>query len=104
MNIPFTRFIATVALVCALNFLPNMAWAATIDLKQDQLSPETFNPATIVKTANRLIALGNADAYAACSPTLTARAIPKLGRTECIATTISPGCACFFMTRNPIRL
>lgn len=64
MQTPHIKFVAAIAMICMLEFFLFSARAATIDLKQDQLSPETFNPATIVKTANQLIALGKADAYA----------------------------------------
>jgi len=36
----------------------------TIDLTPDQMTPETYNPARILATTNKLIALGPQDAYA----------------------------------------
>jgi hypothetical protein len=43
---------------------PSFAYSETIDLTPDQMSPVNFNPAIILQTANKLIALGNQDAYA----------------------------------------
>lgn len=40
------------------------ARGTTIDLTTDQLTPETYNPAKILATANKLIALGRKDAEA----------------------------------------
>ncbi len=54
----------TGTIVLALFLAPLTGSAAPVDLVPDQLSPETFNPAAILKTANKLIAIGNQDAYA----------------------------------------
>ncbi len=42
----------------------SVAFGDTIDLTADQLTSETFNPVPIVVTANKLIALGQQNAYA----------------------------------------
>ena len=46
-----------------LSLLVSNGYGDTIDWTQDQLTPGTYNPATILKTANRLIAAGGTTAY-----------------------------------------
>ncbi len=47
----------------ALLWLPVTVYSKPIDLTADEMTAETFNPAKLLTTANKLIALGNEDCY-----------------------------------------
>jgi hypothetical protein len=52
-----------ITLLLILAFVPDTAEASPIDLTSGVMTPQNYNPAALVTTANKLIALGPEDGY-----------------------------------------